>query len=128
MASFDVECADLNGMHPRGHPFQRIAQGASVAFKRNLHDVSGFQPYALSEAKCVGAEEVYVDVAWPAVTIELEVMVLQVRDGMRHGLFARSNCTVPQRPSPAFHADGAGHGGEFRSDDQFGTDGSKPGA
>jgi hypothetical protein len=56
----------------------RIAKRTTESRKRNLDAVTIFQLDAGSKTQAISAEEVYVHVPGAAVTLEFEVMVLEV--------------------------------------------------
>src|SRR5450432_598607 len=82
---------------------QRVPQRPAEALKVNLHHISLLQLDPLTETERVGAEEMDVDIARPPVRLELKMMMLQVGDGVRHGLLAGTDGARPQRLSLALY-------------------------
>jgi len=60
----------------------RVSKRPSEPLKSHHHHVAVRQFNALSETKCVRAEEMNVRIAGPPVCVVLKVMVLEVRNRM----------------------------------------------
>src|SRR5262247_2220139 len=87
-----------------------VAQRASETFKADRHHVAVRQLNPRAEAEGVGAEEMDVQVAGPAMPLEFEVMVLDVRQTMAHLGLAGLDLLRPHTPPVAFDHNLAGHG------------------
>ena len=94
---------------------KRIPQRPSEAVEPHLHHIAICQPDAFAETERVGAEEVNVHVAGPAVRFELEVMVLHIGQAVAHRRFAGLNRLSTRACSPAaLDRHLAGHAVEVR--------------
>src|SRR6476619_7729626 len=74
----------------------------------------------------MGAEEVHVDVAWPAMGAELEVMVLDVAQAVAHLGLAAGDCARPDGSTVAFDADLALDRLELRRQPELWSDRGRP--
>ena len=64
----------------------------------------------------------HVHVAWPTMTFELEMVMLDVRHAVTHFSFACRNLSLPQDPGLALDPDAPGNEIEIWIDHQLGTD------
>jgi len=64
-------------------------------YRRDGHHVAFLEPHAITEAEVIGAEEVNVHVARPAMRLVFEVMMFQVGQRMTHCVFAAADFRLP---------------------------------
>ena len=82
---------DFQQTRLRLNSFEGIPQRASVPGEMDSQDIAPFQPDPLSEAECVRAKKVNVQVSGMPVPVELEMVMFQVRQRMGHVLLAAAN-------------------------------------
>src|SRR5689334_3787691 len=73
----------------------RVPQWPAEHVERDDHDVPVLEPQAVAEAEDVGAEEVDVNVTLAAVDVVLEVVVLEVGQGVAHVGLAATDVGAP---------------------------------
>jgi hypothetical protein len=56
-----------------------------------MHEIAGRKSYSLAEAQTIRADEMNVNIAWPAVFDKLEVVVLDVLQVVTHFFFTSAN-------------------------------------
>src|SRR5580704_12802717 len=61
-----------------------VTQCSPKILVANLHPIAVFQRNAIAEAQRMGTKEVHMHVSRLAVSLELEVMVLQIGETMAH--------------------------------------------
>src|SRR5215470_11415887 len=94
-----TSCSEQSHIHqPRvlSVSFQRIPQRPAEALEMHLHDISRLQMNSLPKAEGVRAEEVDVNISGPTMPFELEVVMLQIGQRVRHGLLAATDGSRPQ--------------------------------
>src|SRR5664279_4784929 len=82
-----------------------IAQRSSIAFELHLHPVAIHQHNAFSETERVGSKEMNMHMTRHAMLVELKVMMLKVRQTVRHILLACLYRLLPQRLAIALNRD-----------------------
>src|SRR5689334_12979856 len=103
----------------RGRYMDRIAQGPPKSFERNLHYVSILQGDTSPETQAVRSKEVDVNVARPAMSLELEMMMLEVPQTVTHFRFAGSEGSGPDRASSSLDIHLHSQRREFRVDNNL---------
>src|SRR5438105_9728028 len=78
-----------------GLQLQAIDERRSEGRRLDLPALAGLDPDAVGEAERRGAEEMHVHIARPAEQRVLEVMVLEVRDRVRHVRLAAEKRLLP---------------------------------
>ena len=105
-----------------GFEANRIAQRSSIAFELHLHPVAIHQHYAFSETERVGSKEMNMHMTRHAMLDELEVMMLKVRQTVRHILLACLNHFLPQQFAIALNRDLTLDRAKVSSNHKFWTD------
>src|SRR5438105_7907377 len=103
---------------------QGIAEGAAEVGEGDAHHVAFCEAYAVTEAEVVGAEEVNVDVAGPAMLLVFEVMMFEVGQRVAHVAFAAGELCLPNNLAAALDRNSAGHSGKIGAHDQLRSDGA----
>ncbi len=103
--------------HAHGIP-QRTAEAGEL----NDHHIAVLEPNAVSEAQAVRAVVMHVNIARPPVRLELEMMMLDVREAVAHLSLASGNVTRPNRAAEPLDADATRHSIEIAVDDQLGSE------
>jgi hypothetical protein len=99
-----------------------IQQRAAKSIECYFHDVALDEADSFTEAECGRAEEVHVNVAGAPVRVELEMMMLHVRQAVAHERFAGAEFFRPQNFAASLDRDFAFDGVELRIDDQLRSD------
>src|SRR4029453_17661036 len=100
----------------------RVPERPPEAVEADAHHVAVLECNALAEAEGVRAEEMDVDVAGPAMRVELEVMVLDVAQAVAHLRLAAGHHTRPDPLAAPLDPDLARDGIEDRRQRQLRPD------
>ena len=87
----------------------RVAQCAPEAIETDLHYVVIGQPNALTKAQAIGAEKMNVNVSWPTMLLEFEMMMFDVLQTVAHLSFAGADWCGPKDLARTVNADFAWH-------------------
>src|SRR5579864_5066526 len=96
-----------------------IAEWPPESFKCNLNRISVSQPNPRSKAQAVGSEEMHMHITRPAMSFELEVMVLEIPQAMAHFRFARAEGSRPENTPVTFDPHMDRHRGKLRIHNQL---------
>src|SRR5262245_52456535 len=101
-----------------------VPQRTAVAVEVNHHHIALLELNAVGEAQAVGAVKVHMNIPRTPVRVELEVVMLDVRNTVTHGLFAGNDLAMPYRAALPFDGHSTGYFVEIAVDDELRSQGT----